>query len=421
MNTPFFIARRYLFAPKSRNVINIISGITVAGIALASMAMICTLSVFNGFHELIESLFTDFDPEVRIVSSKGKVFNPSDSRIAGLGDLPYVEAVTHSLQEQALIRYNSSQYIVTVMGVEDNLCDVYELDNVLRGSGEFLFRDNVCDYAIPGIGLINHLDCGIQPVHPFTLYAPKRGTKVNLANPAVNFNSETVYASGLVFQVNQQPYDDSYVIVSMELARSLFGYEAEVSSIDLKISEGYSLSRAIKEITELAGDDFKVMDRYEQQADVFKVVRLEKFISFLFLTFILLIACFNIIASLVMLMVDKERDSAILGSLGMTPDAVSRIFVYDGLLISIVGSLVGLALGVILALLQQRFGFIPLGANGGFIVDSYPVCVRLTDVVVVLLTVTLVTLLSAWPIRRIADRMFSSSSGEAGCSGVSRC
>ncbi len=404
MNLPFLIARRYLFAPKSRNVINIISGITMVGIAIASLAMICTLSVFNGFHRLMESLFTDFDPDVRVVATKGKVFNPDEDALGKVRELPFVEAYTYTLEEQALIRYNNSQQIVTVRGVEDNVCDVYALDNILRGKGEFLFKDNVCEYAIPGVGLMNALDCGIQPVTPFTLYAPKRGGKVNMSNPAMNFNSVKFFASGLVFQVNQQPYDDSYVLVSLGLARRLLGYGSEVSSMEIRLREGYSPARACSEIQSILGDDYKALDRYNQQADVFKVVRLEKFVSFLFLAFILLIACFNIVGSLVMLMVDKEEDTSLLVNLGLSRDAARRVFVYDGLLISFIGALGGLILGVILALLQQHFGFIPLGANGGFIVDSYPVAVKVTDVIIVLITVILVTLLSMWPIRKIADR-----------------
>lgn len=381
-----------------------ISGITIAGIALASLAMICTLSVFNGFHQLIETLFTDFDPELKIVSVRGKVFDPKSDIPADILSLPFVDAVTCSLEEQALIRYGTTQNIVTVKGVEDNVCDVYGLDNILRGSGEFVLQDNVCNYAVLGIGLVNSLDCGVQPAYPLTLYAPKRGVRVNMANPAANFNSSPVYSPGVVFQVNQQPYDDSYVIVSMGLAHSLFGYDNQVSSIDIRLKDGYSSRRAKKRIQSEIGENFRVLDRFEQQEDVFKVVRLEKFVSYLFLTFILLIACFNIIGSLIMLMVEKEDDSAVLVNLGMPDESVSRIFVYNGLLISIVGASVGLGLGVLLALLQQHFGFIPLGADGGFIVDSYPVCVRLTDVVVVLLTVTAVTLLSMWPVRSIARR-----------------
>ena len=412
MNLPFFIARRYLFARKSRSVINVISGITIAGIALASMAMICTLSVFNGFHSLMESLFTDFDPDLKVVSARGKVFDQISDMPGRMDSLHCVSAVTCSLEEQAMIRYGTSQCIVTVKGVEDNVCDVYGLDKTLRGSGEFILKDNVCDYAVLGIGVMTSLNCGFQPAYPYTIYAPKRGVRVNMSNPTANFNSADVFSPGLIFQVNQQPYDDTYIIVSMEMARRLFGYEHEVSSMDIRLSDGYSVRRAKKEIQEMLGDGFVVQDRYEQQADVFKVVKLEKLVSYLFLTFILLIACFNIIGSLIMLMVEKEDDTAILGSMGLSGDSTSRIFVYEGLLISAVGALAGLIVGVTVALLQQHLKFIPLGANGNFIVDYYPVCVKLSDVTAVMVTVMLVTLLSVWPVRRIADR-FIKSKGES--------
>lgn len=409
MDFPFFIARRYLIARKSRNVINVISGITMAGIALASMAMVCTLFVFNGFHNIMASLFTDFDPDLKVVSVKGKVFSPELSGLDRLAGLPFVEAVTYTLEDQALAMYKSTQQIVSVKGVAENFRDVYSIDSIMYGSGQPILRDEVCEYGIMGVGLMHALDCGIQPVAPISLFAPKRGEKVNMTNPAANFNEELYYSPGVVFQVMQAQYDDNYVIVPLELTRRLFGYDSEVSSVDIRLKNGYSVKRAAKEISHMCGENFEVLDRYSQQADIYKVVRLEKFVSYLFLTFILLIACFNIIGSLIMLIIEKKDDSRILGSLGLSEESISRIFVYDGLLIAVLGAAAGIVVGVVLALLQQRFGFIPLGANGGFVVDSYPVCVKLVDIVVVLVTVTVVTLISLLPIMKIADRFVRSA------------
>lgn len=407
MNLPFFIAGRYLFTRKSRNVINVISGITVAGIALASMAMVCTLFVFNGFHDLMTSLFTNFDPDIRIVSEKGKVFDPESLPLSDISDKSYVSSYTLTLQDQALAKYKSSQQIVSVMGVEDNYREVCNIDSILYGTGIPRLKDDVCEYGIMGVGLIHSLDCGIQPVAPISLVSPIRGKKINMLNPAANFTTESFYSPGVVFQVNQPPYDESYVIVPMSLSRRLFGYETEVSSVDIRLTDVANVRKAHKELQKMVGEEFEVLDRYEQQADVFKVVRLEKFVSFLFLTFILLVACFNIIGSLVMLMIEKREDAGILSSLGLPEESVSHIFVLDGLFTAVLGAVIGIIIGIMLALLQQRFGFIPLGANGGFVVDSYPVSVRMPDIVLVLVTVTLVTLIALLPMRRLARRFVS--------------
>lgn len=402
MNTPFFIARRYLFSKKSRNVINVISGITMAGIALASMAMICTLSVFNGFHDLMDSIYTDFDPDLKIVPSSGKVFSPDSDEIVSALSSPCIGTVAYTMEDQALVRYKDNQQIVIVRGVSDSFRDMYRFDDIVRGSGTVILGDSVCDYGIPGIGVSNALGCGMQPVSPFTLYAPKRGGRVSMSNPASNFNSVSVFSPGVVFQVNQEPYDGSYIIVSLELSRRLFGYGNEVSSVDIRLADGYSVARAKKYLDSVLGDGYMVLDRYAQQSDVYKVVRLEKLISYLFLSFILLIACFNIVGSLVMLMVEKKQDTATLESLGLSMDDVVRVFVYDGLFIAVIGALTGLAAGVVLTLLQQRYGFVPMGTEGGFIVDSYPVRLKPADVFAVLATVATVSLFSVWPVRRIA-------------------
>lgn len=404
MNIPFFIARRYFFGRKSKNVVNVISRVTVAGIALASMAMICTLSVFNGFSSLMESLFTGFDPELRIVSVKGKTFNPNMGLLSGISGKSYVEATTCSLREQALIKSGSNQQIVTVMALDEDYRQVYDLEGLLQGDGQYLLKDTICEYGIMGIGLVYSLDCGIHPALPLTLYAPKRGVKVNLNNASANFNSASFHSPGLVFQVSQQPYDNSYVIVPMSLARRLFDIRTEVTSIDLKIKDGTSVKKACRDLQMLVGPEFKVLDRYEQQSDIFKVVKLEKFISYLFLSFILLIACFNIIGSLIMLIIEKNNDADVLSGMGLPSNSISNIFIIDGILISITGAVAGLLAGLALALLQQHYGFVPLGENGGFIVDSYPVKVKFTDIVTVLLTVTATSLAAIWPIKKIAER-----------------
>lgn len=405
MNFPFYIAKRYLFAKKSHNVINVISGISVAGIALASFALICTLSVFNGFNDLVATLFTKFDPELKIVSTQGKLFNTDNSKIQDLSDLPFVEEYSFSLEEQALIQYRNSQQIITIKGVEESFYATSGIEDILRGNGIFMLADEVCNYGIPGLGIISKLGSGIQPAEPFKLYVPKQGERVNMINAAANFNSCNIYSPGVAFQVNQAKYDENYLLVSLDVAENLTGYNNQATAIELKLSDNISVKKAKKRIAALLGTDFKVLDRYEQQEDIFKVVKLEKFISYLFLTFILLIACFNIISSLIMLMIEKQADTEILRSLGADKSTTTQIFVYDGILISMIGAVSGVVLGTIAALMQQHFGFIPLGTNGGFIVDAYPVNLKIEDIVLVLATVLVVSYISIKPIGKLAKRV----------------
>ncbi|MBQ5573156.1 MAG: ABC transporter permease [Bacteroidaceae bacterium] len=405
MNFPFYIAKRYLFAKKSHNVINVISGISVAGIALASFALICTLSVFNGFNDLVATLFTKFDPELKIVSTQGKLFNTDNSKIQDLSELPFVEEYSFSLEEQALIQYRNSQQIITIKGVEESFYATSGIEDILRGNGIFMLADEVCNYGIPGIGIISKLGSGIQPAEPFKLYVPKQGERVNMINAAANFNSCNVYSPGVAFQMNQAKYDENYLLVSLDVAEKLTGYNNQATAIELKLSDNISVKKAKKRIAALLGTDFKVLDRYEQQEDIFKVVKLEKFISYLFLTFILLISCFNIISSLIMLMIEKQSDTEILRSLGADKSTTTQIFIYDGILISMIGAVSGVVLGTIAALLQQQFGFIPLGTNGGFIVDAYPVNLKIEDIVLVLATVLVVSYISIKPIGKLAKRV----------------
>ena len=405
MNFPFYIAKRYLFAKKSHNVINVISGISVAGIALASFALICTLSVFNGFNDLVATLFTKFDPELKIVSTQGKLFNTDNSKIQDLSELPFVEEYSFSLEEQALIQYRNSQQIITIKGVEESFYATSGIEDILRGNGIFMLADEVCNYGLPGIGIISKLGSGIQPAEPFKLYVPKQGERVNMINAAANFNSCNVYSPGVAFQVNQAKYDENYLLVSLDVAEKLTGYNNQATAIELKLSDNISVKKAKKRIAALLGTDFKVLDRYEQQEDIFKVVKLEKFISYLFLTFILLISCFNIISSLIMLMIEKQSDTEILRSLGADKSTTTQIFIYDGILISMIGAVSGVVLGTIAALLQQQFGFIPLGTNGGFIVDAYPVNLKIEDIVLVLATVLVVSYISIKPIGKLAKRV----------------
>ena len=409
MNFPFYIAKRYLFSKKSHNAINVISAVSVCGVALATLALVCTLSVFNGFQDLVATMFTAFDPELKITAVSGKVFDGQDERVQSLRQLPEIEVFSESLEDNAMVQYKGRQAMVIVKGVEDNFDRLTPIDSILYGRGELVLHDEVVDYAIPGIELVSVLGTGIRFLDPLEVFAPKRGSRINVASPASSFNSDYLHSSGLVFAVNQQKYDASYILTSLAFARNLFQYDTEVSSVDLKLKDGSNIYKVQENISQLLGEDFRVQNRYEQQADTFRIMEVEKLISYLFLSFILLIACFNVIGSLSMLIIDKRADVVTLRNLGANDETIKRIFLFEGCLISFMGALVGVVLGVALCLVQQEFGLISLGSGdsaGAFVIDAYPVSVHIGDVVLVLCTVLLVGYLSVlYPVRYLSRKL----------------
>ena len=406
MNFPFYIARRYLFSKKSHNAINVISAISVCGVALATLALICTLSVFNGFQDLVASFFTAFDPELKVTAVRGKVFDGKDPRVLALKQMPEVEVYSESLEDNAMVQYQGRQAMAVIKGVEDNFDRLTPIDSILFGRGDLMLHDEVADYAIPGIQLLSSLGSGIRFLDPLEVYAPKRGAKVNVANPSTAFVSGNLFSSGLVFAVNQEKYDASYILTSLAFARRLFQYDTEVSAVNLRLKPDADIDAVKKEVQERLGADFRVQDRYEQQADTYRIMRVEKLISYLFLTFILVIACFNVIGSLSMLIIDKREDVVTLRNLGASDSQIVRIFLFEGRMISFFGAFVGVALGLFLCWLQQAFGLIRLGNSGSFVVDAYPVSVEAMDVLVVFVTVLLVGFLSVWyPVRYLSKRL----------------
>ncbi|MBW9199547.1 ABC transporter permease [Bacteroidales bacterium SW299] len=407
MNFPFYIARRYLFSKKSHNAINVISAISVCGVALATLALVCTLSVFNGFQDLVSTFFTAFDPQLKIVPASGKVFDGKDKRIQLLKNIPEVALMCESVEDNALVQYQGKQAMAVVKGMEDNFDELTPIDTILFGRGELLLHDEVVDYAIPGVQLLASLGTGVRFLDPLEIYAPKRGAKVNMANPAASFNSGNLFSSGLVFAVNQEKYDGSYIITSLQFARKLFQYTDEVSAVNLKLVAGADVDAVKRKIENVLGNDFRVLDRYEQQADTFRIMEIEKLISYLFLTFILMIACFNVIGSLSMLIIDKRDDAATLRNLGADERQILRIFLFEGRMITFIGAVSGIVLGVLLCWLQQRFGLISLGSSGSFIVDAYPVSVHWEDIVLIFVTVVAVGFLSVWyPVRYLFKKCF---------------
>lgn len=409
MNLSFYIAKRYLFSKKSHNAINVISGVSVCGVALATLALVCTLSVFNGFQDLVATFFTAFDPELKITAASGKVFDAYDERIEKLRKLSEIEVFSESLEDNAMVQYNGKQAMVVIKGVEDNFNQLTAIDSILYGRGEMVLYDEIVDYAIPGVELTSILGTGIRFLDPLEVYAPKRGTQINVANPASSFNVSYLHSSGLVFAVNQQKYDASYIITSLKFARDLFQYDTQVSSIELKMKEGVDTDAFAHMIGGILGNDFVVQNRYEQQADTFRIMQVEKLISYVFLTFILLVACFNVIGSLSMLIIEKKNDVVTLRGLGADDRLISRIFLFEGCLISFLGALVGVVLGLTLCLVQQEFGILTLGSGanaGAFVVDAYPVSVHWQDVLLILVTVLVIGFLSVlYPVKFFSQRL----------------
>ena len=407
MNLPFYIARRYLFSKKKHNAINIISGISVCGVALATLALVCTLSVFNGFQDMVAGFFTAFDPELKITIREGKVFEPQGAAFQEVRSLPEIGVWTETLEENAMVQYKDRQAMAIIKGVEDNFEELTSIDSLLYGAGEFILHDSIVDYGVLGVELISELGTGLQFVDPLQVYAPKRNVRVNMANPSASFNRDYLFSPGVVFVVNQQKYDARYILTSLSFARNLFNYDTEVSAVELKLKPGTDVTAVQRKIARILGDEFVVLDRYEQQADVFRIMEIEKFISYLFLTFILAIACFNVIGSLSMLILDKREDVETLRNLGADDRLIARIFLFAGRLISLFGALSGIVLGLLLCYIQQRFGIISLGGgNGSFIVDAYPVSVHVTDVVLIFITVITVGFLSVWyPVHYLTRRL----------------
>lgn len=398
MKYELLISRRYLFSKKSHNAINIVSMIAVAGVAVATMAMVIVMSVFNGFQGLVAELFTGFDPELRITPVAGNSIDLSSSRIKALADSKDVAVFTPVAEGQALVVAGDVQKVVMLKGVADNYTQQSDILNALYGDGEPELHLDVIEYCIPGLQLCNQLGLPIYFQRPLEVYAPKRGERVNMANPKSSFNRDELNASGLVFSVHQSKYDSEYILCSLGFAQRLFDLDGRVTGIEIKLAPTGSR----EDIEALLGEGFCVKDRYEQQEDVFRIMQIEKLISYAFLCFIMLVACLNIMGSLSMLMIEKREDAKTLSALGSTQRQIRRIFALEGLMIIFGGAMTGMLLGLILCLLQQEFGFIRMGqSEGSFIIDAYPVVVRPGDLMLVLLTVVLLGFLSVmWATKR---------------------
>ena len=391
MNFPFYIARRYLFSKKSTHAINVISAISVVGVAVATMALVVTLSVFNGFHDMVASFFTQMDPQLKVIPAKGKTAPTDDPILTKIRQLPQVEVATECMEDQALAVYGDRQLMVKVKGVEDNFDSLTHIREILEGDGTYELHAADMNYGIPGLGVAYLLGMGYTYDKPLKIYAPKREGQLDMANPMEGFVEDELYSPGVVFAMKQGKYDKNYILTSVAFTRKLFAQDGMLSSLELRLK---------------AGSDFDQVKREMQQL---RIMKIEKLIAYIFLTFILMIACFNIIGSLSMLIIDKRDDVVTLRNLGASDHQITRIFLFEGRMISAIGAVIGIAIGLLLCWLQQQYGIVRLGSSeGSFVVDAYPVSVHPTDIILIFITVVAVGFLSVWyPVRYFSKRLLN--------------
>ncbi|MBP3576133.1 MAG: ABC transporter permease [Paludibacteraceae bacterium] len=403
MKTELKIAWRYLFAKKQYNAIHIISGISAAAVGVVTAAMVCVLSVMNGFGVMVEQLFSQFDPDIRIEAVSGKSFHDQGERFDALRQLSEVAMVSQSIEETALLQFEDKQMPVRLYGVDSVFPTLTHIENIIT-EGHYEIYDGAFDRAVLGQGLAWQMGIGARFISPLQLYAPKRNAKVNMLRPDQSFNDEVCFIAG-TFTVQQVKYDNEVMLVDIDLTRRLLDYgNDEVSALLVKVAPHTSVKQAKKAIQSLLGEGFAVLDRYEQQADFFRILRVEKLLTTLLLVFILLIASFNIIGSLSMLIIDKQTDIQTLSHLGANKKMIQRIFLFEGWLISALGAMVGLAIGLIVCLAQEHLGILKLGNGTEYVVSAYPVAVQTTDVLIVAAVVLTLGFLAAWiPARKVQE------------------
>ena len=403
MNLPLFIALRYLFSKKKQNIINIISGISVAGIIVGTMALVIVLSVFNGFNGLIETFFSNFDPDLKITASRGKMFSPSENRFEEIQNLLGVLHYAEVIEETALLKYGDQQYPAIVKGVPPNYSDYTSIDTLII-DGIFMLQDDGIDYAVVGQGVAYNLGLGLSFVDPIRIFVPKKGHQASL-NPAQSLNFDYIFPAG-VFSLLEE-IDSKYLIVPYHFASRLFESENRVSAVELGIDTGVNSKKLQKEIQGILGDSFHVKNKYQQHDMIFRTIKSEKWASYFILVFILIVASFNMLGSLSMLIIDKKEDLFILRSMGADSKLIRKIFLFEGWLISFFGALIGALLGIFICWLQIRFELVTLPGTGSFVITAYPVKIVLSDIFLILGIVLGIGFIASWyPVRFISDRFY---------------
>lgn len=402
VKTTLKIAWRYLFAKKQFNAIHVITKISSISVGVVTAAMICVLSVMNGFGDMVEGMFSQFDPELRITTQSGKSFHIDTETKKQLLTLPEVKLVSESIEETALIYFEEKQTPVKLMGVDSIFESLTGIENIIT-DGHFEVYDGAFDRAVLGQILAWKIGIGARFVHGIQVYVPKRGGKVNMLRPDANFNRETCFIAG-IFAVNQQKYDENVMIVDVDFTRRLLEYDStEVSS--LLVSTNGNIKQAKRAIAEVLGEGYNIYDRYEQQQDFFRILRVEKLLTAILLAFILLIATFNSIGSLSMLIIDKKNDIQTLSHLGASEGLIRKIFLLEGWLVNAIGAVGGIIIGLVICLLQEHLGLLKLGNGSEYVLSAYPVVVQGGDILLVIGIVLLLSLISVWiPVRNIKIR-----------------
>ena len=394
MRLPLFIANRYLLAKKSHNLINIITWISILGISVGSFALIVVLSAFNGLEKVISSMNNRLTPDLQIAAVKGKTIDLTAFPLGQLKDIQGVDYVIPTITEDALFRANDKQHIGQVKGVGVAYQEIDQINEIVYGENGLLLSDGDYDFAVPGAGVAWYL--GINAYNPYAMvrvYVPKRGN-ASLMNLENSFNSDVLTVRS-VFSTEQEQ-DEKLVLVPFDWLSELLEYESKASNIELFTAPNADINKVKKEVKAMIGEDFSVKNQQEQQETLYKIMRSEKWAVYIILTFILILATFNVVGSLSMLMIDKRKDTEILKSIGADNKLIQRIFMNEGLLISVAGGIIGLLLGIVLVLLQQQFGFVKFGTGGNYVVDAYPVLLKLKDVLLIFATILAVGCTSAF-------------------------
>lgn len=404
MNLSAFVARRYLFSKKSHNIINVISGISLVGVAVCTMALIIVLSVFNGFDDLIKSMFSNFDPDIKITPAQGKVLDPADPNLQKVSQLSCVDIVCETLVENVLLEYDKHMNPGIIKGVSEQYNKLTGIDTTVI-NGTYTLNDGHRPMAVVGAGLAYYLSVNVNFVSPLLIYVPKRSGRISV-NPERAVNKSYIYPSG-IFAI-QQEIDTRYMIVPIDFVRNLLEYPTQASALEIKLKPGSDPAKSYEQIAQTVGSEYVVRTQYQQHEMLYKVMKSEKFAIYLILTFILIIGSFNMIGSLSMLIIDKKNDIKTLSHIGLSKKGIRRIFAAEGRMISIGGAIVGLILGLLVCWLQQTFGFLKLDSMGSFVISNYPVKMIWTDFVLVLATVVGIGLLASWyPIRIFTKRYLS--------------
>jgi lipoprotein-releasing system permease protein len=400
MNFPLFIAKRYLVSKKTHNAINIITKIAITGIAVGTMALVVVLSAFNGIEHLVISLYNSFDPDIKISASVGKTFQKDFPALQKVKDLPGVAHYTEVIEENALLKYRDKQFIASIKGVSQSFQQMSRLDTMLV-EGDFLLKENNINYAVLGQGVAAQLNVGLGGMmNPIHIYLPRRSSQAAIS-PETAFRTGLVYPSG-VFSI-QHDFDNKFIIIPIELASDLLDYEKRITAIEIGLTPGYKVSRVQEEIQQILGEGFNVQDRFQQHSMLYRIMRSEKFAVYLILTFILIIATFNVIGSITMLIIDKKKDIRIMSNMGASTKLIRKIFFTEGLMITFIGASIGLAAGFLVSLLQAHFEIIKL--QGDFVMEAYPIRMQLLDFVGVFATVIAIGALAAWfPAHQLTKR-----------------